>query len=142
MRSTVVSDISAQALHIGSSGLLACTDTTAIVGSGFSAFPPPRGGSTRRKLGRCEVVVPGGWVQVPSFPRLAQESISTIHGVTEDRLSGDTLRVGVLLDDSDAGRKKGAAISVEEVSPWLRSCKICRSKAFPSSLVSLNAQHF
>lgn len=81
------------------------------------------------------MVVSGGWVQVPTCPRVAQRSISTIHGVTEDRLSGDTLRVGVLLDDSDAGRKKGAEISVEEVSPWLRSCKICLSRAFPSSLV-------
>lgn len=60
---------------------------------------------------------------------------SIAHGVTEDRLSGETRRVGVLLADSDAGRKKGVAISVEEVSPWLRSCKICRSSAFPSSLV-------
>lgn len=62
-------------------------------------------------------------------------SISIVHGVTEDRLSGETRRVGVLLADNDAGRKKGAAISVDEVSPWLRSCKICRSRAFPSSLV-------
>lgn len=43
--------------------------------------------------------------------------------------------MGVLLADNDAGRKKGAAISVDEVSPWLRSCKICRRRAFPSSLV-------
>lgn len=68
--------------------------------------------------------------------------ISIVQGVTEDRLSGETRRVGVLLADNDAGRKKGAAISVDEVSPWLRSCKICRRRAFPSSLVSLNAQHF
>lgn len=62
-------------------------------------------------------------------------SISIVHGVTEDRLSGETRRVGVLLADNDAGRKKGAAISVDDVSPWLRSCRICRSRAFPSSLV-------
>lgn len=43
--------------------------------------------------------------------------------------------MGVLLADNDAGRKKGEAISVDEVSPWLRSCKICRRRAFPSSLV-------
>lgn len=43
--------------------------------------------------------------------------------------------MGVLLADNDAGRKKGAAISVDDDSPWLRSCKICRSRAFPSSLV-------
>lgn len=60
---------------------------------------------------------------------------SIAHGVTEDRLSGETRRVGVLLADNDAGRKKGVAMSVEEASPWLRSCKICRSSAFPSSLV-------
>lgn len=64
------------------------------------------------------------------------------YGVTEDKLSGETLRVGVLLADSEAGRKKGAGISLVGVSPWFRSCRICRSKALPSSRVSLNAQHF
>jgi hypothetical protein len=57
------------------------------------------------------------------------------YGVTDDKLSGETLRVGVLLADSDAGRKKGAGISVVGVSPWFRSCRICRSKALPSSRV-------
>lgn len=52
-----------------------------------------------------------------------------------DKFSGDTRRVGVLLADNDEGRKKGVVISVADVSPWLRSCKICRKRAFPSSLV-------
>lgn len=57
------------------------------------------------------------------------------YGVTEDKLSGETLRVGVLLAESEAGRKKGADVSLLEVSPWFRSCRICRSKALPSSRV-------
>lgn len=44
-------------------------------------------------------------------------SIRIVHGVTEDRLRGETRRVGVLLADKDAGRKKGAATSVDDVSP-------------------------
>lgn len=57
------------------------------------------------------------------------------YGVTEDRLSGETLRVGVLFADSEAGRKKVPGVSVLGVSPWFRSCRIWRSKALPSSRV-------
>lgn len=57
------------------------------------------------------------------------------YGVTEDRLSGETLRVGVLFADSEAGRKKVPGVSEVGVSPWFLSCRIWRSKALPSSRV-------
>ena len=44
------------------------------------------------------------------------------YGVTEDRLSGETLRVGVLFADSEAGRKKVPGVSEVGVSPWFLSC--------------------
>lgn len=54
----------------------------------------------------------------------------------EDRLSGETLRVGVLLADSEAGRKKGAGISVEESRLGSEAVRICLSKVYtPSSRV-------
>ena len=49
------------------------------------------------------------------------------HGVKEDRLSGDTLLMGVLLSESETNS------SPDGVSVWSRTWEICLRRAFPSS---------